>query len=146
VSDLDTTPVRETLLAKPCWRIDIGIDYEDGYLHFGSRDEAYGYHVTEVRKQSGMPLSEASAFALLPAVIRPETYCCVLATCPDCGVKQHSEGPFEVCAYDCGWYIPDVEPSPTDPDQEPLFEVLRTDDIDGQPASMLVLFEEDCDA
>ena len=136
---------REILLSTPCWWINNGLidPDEDGYLHFGSRDEALAYHVHGTRKLHGFPLSEAGALGRIPAVIRRETYCCVKVTCPGCGVGQHSEGPFEVCGYECGWMLPDAEPPPDNPDQERLFEVLRTDDIEGQPDSMLVVFGEE---
>lgn len=134
-------PVVALALPAPCWWIDRGDDYE--VTHHPTRAEAKANHADRVRSDYGWVLSIEGAFAIVPGVTCQEPRRCWEITCPECGAPQHVQARFESCVDECGCEFEIEQIALDNPHQTRFFEVLPTDDLEGQPLSRVVVFAEE---
>ena len=135
------------LLPSPCWWIDRGDCWE--ITHHPTRQAAetahenfrvHGNHPISTFNTDSQGISCVEEVSLVDGIARREVRCCYEVVCPDCGTLQHIQDLDEDCVEGCGYVFDPKEIPPNDPDQNYLFGVLTTDDIN-QP-HMVVLFAE----
>ncbi len=125
------------LLPTPCWWIDRDDCWE--ITHHATREDAEAHHADLVRSDYGYPLSVTGAFAIYPGVAKQEMQRCREITCAGCGETWHTRSRITECE-ECGHETLIIPLD--DPDQTGFFEVLPTSDIEGQPLSRVITFEE----
>jgi hypothetical protein len=144
MSDTDPAepgPVAAVALPAPCWWIDRGDCWE--ITHHPTREDAHAAHADMVRSDYGWVLSVAGAFAIVPGVACQDLRRCYEVTCPECGATQHIQDRIESCVDECGYEFEIEQIALDNPHQTRFFEVLPTDDIEGQPLSRVVVFAEE---